>query len=119
MPQPLTAPGDDDAMTPGAPRPLGITTSHRGDTVVMLLSGELDMAAEDRFRDAVRAALADRPRTLVVELSGLEFLDCTGLSILIRARNRLHREAGALRIRNPRPVVRRVLTLGGLEAQIL
>lgn len=119
MTQPLTAAGDGDAMTPGAPHPPGITTSHRGDTIVMLLSGELDMAAEDRFRAAVRAALADRPRTLVVEMSGLEFLDCTGLSTLIWARNRLHREAGALRIRNPRPIVRRVLTFGGLAPQIV
>lgn len=53
-----------------------------------------------------------------MEVSGLEFLDCTGLSILIWARGRLHREAGTLRIRNPRPIVRRVLTLGGLEPQI-
>jgi anti-anti-sigma factor len=119
MTRPLTAPGDDDAMIPAAPHPLGITTSHRGDTIVMLLTGELDMAVEDRLRAAVRAALADRPRTLVLELSGLDFLDCTGLSILIWARNELHRDAGALQIRNPRPIVRRVLDLGGLTPHIV
>ncbi|MDL4813102.1 STAS domain-containing protein [Actinomadura opuntiae] len=119
MTQSLTAPRDDDAMSPAAPHCLGITTSHRGDTIMMLLTGELDMAADDRLRAAVGTALTDRPRTLVVEMSGLQFLDCTGLSILIWTRNQLHRHGGTLQIRNPRPNIRRVLDLGDLTPHIV
>ncbi|TDD33082.1 anti-sigma factor antagonist [Actinomadura sp. KC06] len=61
----------------------------------------------------------DKPRALVLEPSGLQFLDCTGLSLLIWTRNQLHRHAGTLRIRNPRPVVRRVPDLGGLTPQMV
>ncbi|MCQ0015431.1 STAS domain-containing protein [Actinomadura madurae] len=86
----------------------------RGDTTVMMLAGELDMAGDARLRARVAAALADRPRTLVLELSGLEFIDCTGLSIMIWARNRLDRDGATLRIRNARPMVARVLDFGGL-----
>jgi anti-sigma B factor antagonist len=101
-------------MKSSAPCPLGITISRRGDTTVVLLRGELDLAGEDRLRSRLRAVLADRPQTLVLELSGLEFLDCTGLSVMMWTRNHLHQRGAALQIRNPRPAVRRVLALGAL-----
>jgi acetyl-CoA/propionyl-CoA carboxylase biotin carboxyl carrier protein len=62
MTQPLTAPGDD-AMTPGEPHPLGITTSHRGDTIVMLLSGELDTVAAGDTIVVVEAMKMEQPLT--------------------------------------------------------
>lgn len=97
---------------------LSITTSHRPQTIVMLLAGELDIATEDHLRAHMRAALTDHPRTLVLELSGLEFIDCTGLSIMIWARNALSNDNATLHIRNPRPAVRRVLAIGGLTRHL-
>lgn len=101
-------------MRSSAPCPLGITVSRRGDTTMVLLAGELDLAGEERLRARLHAVLADRPHPPVLELSGLEFLDCTGLSVMIWVRNQLHQRCAALQIRNPRSAVRRVLALGAL-----
>jgi stage II sporulation protein AA (anti-sigma F factor antagonist) len=50
---------------------------------------------------------------VVLDLTALEFLDSTGLGVLIRANRDLREAGGALRVRSPQPQVRRVLDITG------
>ncbi|MFD0904159.1 STAS domain-containing protein [Actinomadura sediminis] len=108
----------DEAVTAVPPHALTIETHRTGRTTVLRLSGELDMAGEQRLREAVRHALRTRPRTLVLDLSGLLFTDCTGLSVMVWTRNLLARQGGVLQIRDPRPNVLRVLEFARLDAHL-
>ncbi|WP_190079672.1 STAS domain-containing protein [Streptomyces longisporoflavus] len=62
------------------------------DTVVhsgiarVTLAGELDMDTSRRVRDAVASCLATRPTSLCLDLTGISFCDCAGLSTLLTAR---------------------------------
>lgn len=105
----------DEAVTAMPPSILTIEEYRRGRSRVVRLIGELDMAGERRVRAAVGRALDARPRTLTLDLSGLRFTDCTGLSVMVWARNRLAEHGGVLRLRDPRPNVRRLLTFAGLD----
>jgi anti-anti-sigma factor len=53
-------------------------------------------------------------RAVCVDLSDVSFMDSTGISELVVARERLHATGGALTIRTPAPNVRRVLEITGL-----
>jgi anti-sigma B factor antagonist len=57
---------------------------------VIALSGELDIAATAALEDALHAA-AEAPATLgiVIDLSGLEFMDSSGLRAIAMAHQRL------------------------------
>ncbi|MEV5827920.1 STAS domain-containing protein [Spirillospora sp. NPDC052242] len=108
----------DEAVTAMPRNILTIEEYRRGRSRVVRLIGELDMAGERRARAAVGRALDARPRTLTLDLSGLRFTDCTGLSIMVWARDRLAEHGGVLRLRDPRPSVRRLLTFADLDPHI-
>jgi anti-anti-sigma factor len=55
-----------------------------------------------------------RPDLLDIDLSGVTFLDCTGLGALIAVRNAAIEAGGQMRLSHPQPIVRRVLEVTGV-----
>jgi anti-sigma B factor antagonist len=58
-------------------------------TTVIELSGELDLLASTELVTSLDAVCDARPRHLVLDLRRVTFLDCSGLALLCRIRNRL------------------------------
>lgn len=83
----------------------------------MRLDGDLDLASGDDVADAVDVALAGLVRSsgaeaeVQLDLSGVSFIDCAGLSALLRAREVAALHGWALRVVAMSPVVRRLLEL--------
>lgn len=75
------------------------------EAVIVEVVGELDIASAGELERAVLEAEADAPGRLVVDLSGLEFMDSTGLHVLLAAARRA-RDGGPQLIlrRGPQPV---------------
>ena len=90
---------------------LGI--SKRGGTTVVAVAGELDIASAPMLKDAIKRARQDDADDLVVDLRDLEFMDVSGLRVLIRAHQHAEEAGGRLRLANVRESVRRLLTLTG------
>ena len=61
-----------------------VTPVERPSDHVLHVSGELDIATVALLRDAVGKALAEAPRTLLVDLTATRFLDSTGCRELVR-----------------------------------
>jgi anti-anti-sigma factor len=97
---------------------LTITTEHHGRRSVLLLQGELDLCTGDRLRRAISSALKHRPQILVVDLSELDFIDCSGLSVLIWARRSLAEQERQFLMTGARPIVRRLIHLAGADAYL-
>lgn len=59
----------------------------RGDdgTVVIALTGELDMASAPELEEAIDRAIASAARSVIVDLRQLEFMDSTGIRLLVAA----------------------------------
>jgi len=83
--------------------------------VRLAVSGELDLATAADLEHAVALAIT-RPgvRTVVVELSGLTFLDAAGIAALSRSRIAADASGVPLRAEGARGVVLRVLDLTGV-----
>ena len=60
------------------------------------------------LRDLLSGQAVNR---LVLDLSELDFLDVTGLNVIVEAQRTLATGGGTLWLRSPRPVVVRMLTL--------
>jgi anti-anti-sigma factor len=85
-----------------------------GDHAVAAFCGELDTEGAAYAAAAVTAA-GDR---VIVDLSALEYIDCSALSALLGAQ-RLAREAGGdVLLAAPQPLVRRLLDLTGPAGEI-
>ncbi len=94
---------------------LAICDEQSGTTCVLRLRGELDVCSRDGLRAAISSAFKRCPRTLVLDLSALEFIDCSGLSVLIWAHNLLEADRRQLLITGCPPAARRLIRLTGAD----
>ncbi|GIF01298.1 STAS domain-containing protein [Paractinoplanes rishiriensis] len=86
-----------------------------GGTAHVALIGEIDLSNADGLRASLLEVLfARHPDRIEVDLAGVTFMSCGGLSALVGVGNVATRTACQLRIKYPQPVVRRVLELTGL-----
>jgi anti-anti-sigma factor len=104
----VTDPGAADAPLPGQ---LVVESRTDADVVVLVLRGELDLTSAPAFEKELLAAEASNPRRLVIDLSGLEFMDSTGLRALLLARERAQSNRHQLALRRGPRQVQRVLEL--------
>jgi len=100
--------------TPRDP-PFETTVVHNRDGIVIHLSGEVDIAACERLRDVIEPNMGPQ-QTIILDLSGVEFIDSSSLRILVQARGALGTDGGSLKLRNPSVAAQRLLTLAGIEA---
>lgn len=78
---------------------------------LVLLNGEADVTNCNDLRDALEAEVAKQPRTLVIDLSGLRFMDSSALHVILRANRALDRQGGVLALACPREPVAKMLRL--------
>ena len=87
--------------------PLELSVRQDGDgTAVLSAVGEVDMTNADAFRSALAQAGAGDGRLVVVDLSGVDYLDSAGLTVLLPHAPRIKIIAT--------PVLAPVLTISGL-----
>ncbi|HUK70277.1 MAG TPA: STAS domain-containing protein [Streptosporangiaceae bacterium] len=89
---------------------MDVSTRECGGQVIVALHGELDLA-EAASVAAALAAVAAREREIIVDLAGLEFIDCSGVAALVRARKQARHAGGDLLLAAPQQQVLRLLTL--------
>lgn len=82
------------------------------------LVGRLDVRGAAAARDALHEALARGAGRLVVDLSGVELLDATGLGVLVGAHRRARLDGRELVLRDAGPRVARLLSLTRLDRVI-
>ena len=85
-----------------------------GGASAIALSGELDIATAPRLTEEVEMAVWGTVGAFVLDLSGLTFLDSSGLHALLRARAYLAREDRTLVLVCPPGPARRVLDLASV-----
>ena len=95
-----------------------IITEHHGRQSVLRLLGELDLSNKDLLQDAISTALEPGSPILVLDLSGLGFMDCSGLRVLVRTHKHLAGDHRQLFVAGSRPIVRRLIRLTGLDGYL-
>jgi anti-anti-sigma factor len=84
----------------------------------VVLVGRLDVRGAGAARDALNEALAGGEGRLLVDLSGVELLDATGLGVLVGAHRRARLQDRELVLCDARPRVARLLSLTRLDRVI-
>ncbi len=91
-----------------------VVTHHAADGVVVSLSGELDLAGEHRLEEAIEAARATG-LPLTIDLKGLNFIDSSGLRVLVRLHNTAVSDGFDYTLIAGPPQVQRTFALCGLD----
>ena len=104
----------------GSGHPLfGVRQRHDADGAVrMTLVGELDLSAAAGLR-ARLGELQHANQLVRLDLSELEFIDCSGIRAILDAMAQARREGAAMEVdRSVSPIVGRLVSLGALAADL-
>jgi anti-anti-sigma factor len=97
----------------GDPAPIELTTS--ADTVLATLTGDFDMQATFTVEPALERVL-ETPglQRIDLDLQGLEFIDSTGMGVIVRLHAEARQRGIELQLRRGPPHVHRVFEKSGL-----
>lgn len=113
-----------DSIALVSPAPFDVQTEEiDGGIRVFTVHGELDMNTAPELEQALETALEDEEAAVMLDLSDCEFIDSTGIALIVRTWQRLDRDAGnggkgkfILCCVNHQ--VRRLLKITGVESSI-
>jgi anti-sigma B factor antagonist len=115
------APEPDSGQLPQQPEAGGAACSFRlttrraaHNTAIVHVNGEIDLLTAPELESEITAQLCSGGRTLVLDLREVSFLGCTGLRVLLTARDGAARSRTALSLVYQSPAVERPLALLGL-----
>lgn len=82
------------------------------------VSGELDLASGPTLESELEKVSPPDTTLVIIDLRRLEFMDSTGLSIIVRAHQRLSQEGCELGLVRGSPQVQRLLDLTGVAERL-
>ena len=85
---------------------------------LVAVAGECDLHTGRQLRDVLTSEVSRGVRRLILDLSGLSFMDSTGMQVLLSVRAVLTVRGGVLALVCPQPVVARILELTGADRVI-
>jgi anti-sigma B factor antagonist len=97
---------------------LDVRCSMLGAVAVVAVTGEVDMSTGSRLREAIGDQLGAGHLHLVLDLTGVTFLDSTALGILVGTRKKTAEVGGEMRVACADPRMLRLLTVTGLTRTI-
>lgn len=89
-----------------------------GGSVLVGLFGELDISEVEGAEKVLAVAEAKQPKVLVLDLRGLEFLDSSGIKLVVEADLRARRDKRRFVVVRGPASVHRVFTIALLERRI-
>jgi anti-sigma B factor antagonist len=99
-------------MAKGAPATI---VAREGDSVTVQVTGEIDMATTPALRACLAECLAEGFTRVTMDMTEMEFIDSSGLGVLVWALKELRAREGELVIKNPPSIAQKILGVSGLS----
>lgn len=96
-----------------------VTYETRGETLVIHVGGEIDHHSAVVVRTGIDEKLAaERPQKVMLELSGVDFMDSSGLGLIMGRYALVKKYGGSLSVLDPSPAVVKIIKLAGMERMV-
>lgn len=86
-----------------------------GNQATVYTAGEIDITTAPALRTALTQCLAEGCTELTVDMTDLEFIDSSGLGVLVWALKQLRTREGRLVVRNAPAIAQKILGISGLS----
>jgi anti-sigma B factor antagonist len=100
------------------PTPFEIKADTTGSAATLTVVGELDIATVPELRAQAQRALDPTVTSLTIDLAGVEFIDSSGLSLLIELNEQAHNDGWSLQLTRPPERAFAVFTITGADGQL-
>jgi anti-sigma B factor antagonist len=111
--------GDHEAPAVTGEELLRWSVRRGGDEVEVAIAGEMDLATTGPLGQALGLVLDAKPVTVSLDVAEVSFLDSSGIRCLVGAAERAAEVGSHLVVRNPTPMVLRVLEICGVDHLLL
>jgi anti-sigma B factor antagonist len=95
-----------------------VQVANKGEAAIVSISGELDLASSPALQEELDRAAAANSQMLIIDLRELDFMDSTGLSVLVRAHQRIEEQGRQLAMVKGPQQVQRLLSLTGVAERL-
>ena len=91
----------------------------RGDSMIVHVGGEIDHHSAVAVRTGIDAEITEkRPSRVMLELSAVDFMDSSGLGLIMGRFALIKQYGGTLAVLDPSPAVLRIIKLAGMERMV-
>jgi anti-sigma B factor antagonist len=97
---------------------LELSSARHGESVVVTFAGELDISSTARVENELARVEEGAPPVIVLDLSALDFMDSTGLRLVVGADHRARARGGRLAVVRGREAVQRIFRITRLEDRL-
>ena len=84
-------------------------------TNMVSIRGEIDIYSIEKFRDTIEEKIKTQASEIILDCSELSYMDSTGMGVLIELRNKTKELGQKIIMMNPRPIIRKLLALMGVD----
>ena len=93
---------------------LSLETRHTDDVTIVAVGGEIDVYTAPKLRDKVTELVGEGHYNLVIDMENVEFLDSTGLGVLVGGLKRVRAHDGSLRLVCTQERILKIFRITGL-----
>jgi anti-anti-sigma factor len=97
---------------------LELSSTRHGDRTVVVIKGELDIVSRNRFTAHLDGVIKENGPKVILDLSGLSFIDTSALSTVVTYWKRLSADDGMLALAGAEYTSARVLWITGLAQRL-
>jgi anti-sigma B factor antagonist len=94
---------------------LDVATENRGSACTLTLTGEVDVYTSPELKKRMLAVIDGGCVNIVVDLEGLDFIDSSGLGVLVSTLRRVKEQGGTLRLVCSKEGILKVFRITGLD----
>ena len=86
--------------------------------VIVIATGEIDLYTAPKLQSELAAIIdsADPDTRVVLDMSGVDFCDSTGMNVLLSGLRQVRERGGELELAAPRPAIMKILQVTGLDS---
>jgi anti-anti-sigma factor len=95
---------------------MDVTETRHGRTVLLEAHGRLDSNTAKAFEEKVLGSIEAEKPSMVIDLSGLDYVSSAGLRVLLMAAKRIKTAHGALALSGLKPHVQEVFDVSGFSS---
>ena len=97
----------------------GVTFQKEGEILYVCIDGDIDHHSAKYIRETIdKEIFLTRPRVMILELSEVDFMDSSGLGLILGRYTRMREIGGLLKLSNPTPQTVKILALAGVDKLI-
>ncbi|URN85324.1 STAS domain-containing protein [Acetobacterium wieringae] len=79
------------------------------------IKGEIDIYSIEKFREIIEEKIRTQAPEIILDCSELSYMDSTGMGVLIELRNKTKEMGQKIIMINPRPNIKKLLSLTGVD----